>query len=1371
MTKKILLAIFVIIVLTVVGGYFYINNIDWNKNKSVISESVFNATGKKVIFSGPISLSLLPYPVLQATNVKIANPNDGKEEEPLLVIKSLNTKLDFIPFLKGQINIKFISLSEPTINIIKDENGDYNWLRDIDDNTINKIRDARLVLNSLTLQNATLHYEDEITEKKVELKNLNSEIIAQNLLGPFNIDGSYIKDGQPGGFSISLGELSNRFATSLNFALSHPKSETALRFDGNFLTENNSINGDVIFSSKNLKSFIDGNFSEITLDEAYNYPLAFNFELNSNNEKTVLSNLVFEYGKSKGAASLLIPHNIEGKAIFKPTLKSEINLTEFDPSPLLFFIKDTLEEDLFYSITEFDLDASFNALKVLYNDNEASDFNFNLSIKDSVFNVDNLKVTLPEKSPLTANGSVYGNEDAILTYSVDFDFETNDLYNILSWMKIAPEKHNENVYKKAYLKTRLQGTNKQVKIMDIDAKVDQTNATGNIALSLGAINSALINIDLDKINLDNYIKKEKTDDLLTAAKNTTPYLRTSKNNEAQIRANINQLTFNEMLFEKTKIETNIYENKIDISNLNFKTFNNADVIVAGTIKDDNEKIVLENFKYKLQAENVNEFLQKLGVETTYINTEKMNGIEAEGIISGAFDNFNTKSNIKLPEINYLYFGNVKTINNETSYSGRLDLQANDFVKFINLIGIKYSPNTYSLGTFSVSANVNGKKEDFKLKDASFNIGTNKFEGSLEFKNGEKPTIVSKLNIDKFDTKRFFYNQETKRVPETIFKKPSSNITFIEEPYFNSTKINYDFYKTFNLAAELKFGELDVEGNKFNNSSFALNINNDIIDISNFSADFNKGQISGNLELAIKNEPTLNGTISLHNQSFSQELNNSISIYGLKVESFDINNVTFSTKASSIKDAFENITANIEMKLNKLDIKGFNFSEIREDLIVRDNSKDLVKMMSENLSKGTFSFPTLTQSIFIKNGDFNFKTKFKGKTENVETTTTGSLKKWNINFDAVAELFQDNFLPKYSFNINGGLDNPKLTVNAEELITMFDERELEFNKQRQMREEEAKLQLKQRMDSIQAIAKATEQELSALIENEIKIKQADATENLKNNYKEALNSAKELSTEVDDLLLQSSAIDISEEELTQFENKNKELKNKVLKIKRKTDDIYMEDTKKKISTAFNDFSKKKEDADKTYNSNIKKYEDTLNKFNDIETSYNIEKDMQIKTIENNVNEAYKMADNIYAEVKTSYDNSKNNKNIVMLESLIKNIDDHGENMQEYIKTFIILQKEKLNYITRIYDEENRIYTEKKEEEKRQAEIEEKIKENTGSISIEDKGNVTIQRNIKEIELEETKVKDDNIKVLDFSTPKTTQEKITPSKTEGSIIIHN
>lgn len=94
MWKKVLLLIIILVLAAVGGVTVYLNNIDWNRHKDKISQQFSAATGKEVVFDGPVRFSLFPSPYLEAGDISIYNRTASGEKGAA----GQNTKTGFHPF-------------------------------------------------------------------------------------------------------------------------------------------------------------------------------------------------------------------------------------------------------------------------------------------------------------------------------------------------------------------------------------------------------------------------------------------------------------------------------------------------------------------------------------------------------------------------------------------------------------------------------------------------------------------------------------------------------------------------------------------------------------------------------------------------------------------------------------------------------------------------------------------------------------------------------------------------------------------------------------------------------------------------------------------------------------------------------------------------------------------------------------------------------------------------------------------------------------------------------------------------------------------------------------------------------------------------
>ena len=290
--KKLLFVFVTLLVLIAAGLAVYVASIDWNQHKDKIAQQFSELTGKNIVFEGPVSFRILPSPYLSATNVKIYNPGAVKDV-PLVEIKKLVANLSLVPLLKGDFDVKRMVMRQPQINFEVMDDGTLNWQYPMSPEQRSRLETTSIKLNSVSLDNATLNFEDPYHDISLKLDDLNGEIMADSVMGPFRIEGNYIKNNNPEGFAISIGKLSDSFPTTCNVVFTHPGSKSCVRFDGNFMLGNKVLNGNLIVESEKLMDFAKANFKAAeNFQPAYDYPLALTFDLSANEQQVNLSNMV-----------------------------------------------------------------------------------------------------------------------------------------------------------------------------------------------------------------------------------------------------------------------------------------------------------------------------------------------------------------------------------------------------------------------------------------------------------------------------------------------------------------------------------------------------------------------------------------------------------------------------------------------------------------------------------------------------------------------------------------------------------------------------------------------------------------------------------------------------------------------------------------------------------------------------------------------------------------------------------------------------------------------------------------------------------------------------------------------------------------------
>ncbi len=87
--------------------------LDWNRYRGTLEFLASDALGRPVTIAGPVSLSLLPEPVLTASRVRVGGGGDGAR----IVVAELRLRVALMPLLSGQVDARELTLRQPNLRL------------------------------------------------------------------------------------------------------------------------------------------------------------------------------------------------------------------------------------------------------------------------------------------------------------------------------------------------------------------------------------------------------------------------------------------------------------------------------------------------------------------------------------------------------------------------------------------------------------------------------------------------------------------------------------------------------------------------------------------------------------------------------------------------------------------------------------------------------------------------------------------------------------------------------------------------------------------------------------------------------------------------------------------------------------------------------------------------------------------------------------------------------------------------------------------------------------------------------------------------------------------------------------------------------
>ena len=167
--KKVLMIAGVVVALTVIAAIVAALLFNINSYKPRIESAASEATGLVVRINGKLGLSFFPFSV-SANDIYVADKGDE-----IISIKKLKLGVELIPLLKRQINVTSCELVKPTITIVKDTEGKFNFENSEKKSTKTGFGAASR-LRKFRLTQGTLVYFDKKTDNKIELHEISLAI-------------------------------------------------------------------------------------------------------------------------------------------------------------------------------------------------------------------------------------------------------------------------------------------------------------------------------------------------------------------------------------------------------------------------------------------------------------------------------------------------------------------------------------------------------------------------------------------------------------------------------------------------------------------------------------------------------------------------------------------------------------------------------------------------------------------------------------------------------------------------------------------------------------------------------------------------------------------------------------------------------------------------------------------------------------------------------------------------------------------------------------------------------------------------------------------------------------------------------------------
>lgn len=1360
--KKVVLGIFLLVLLAVVGGAAYVSMIDWNQHKDKIAEQFYNSTGKSVSFDGKVSFRIFPSPYLNAADVKVYNTQD-KNELPLLEIKNLVAELSLGALLKGEFEVKKMILDGAVINL--DWDNGLNWQSDLSPDQRQQMEDTKMVLNSVSLKDAVLNFEAREVGIKWHLTKLNGEVAAQSIFGPFRIEGNYLKGNSPEGFAISIGKLSDSFATTLNMVVTHPQSDSYVRFDGNFYLPNKLVNGNVIIETKKLSDFINANFEKANLASDYNTPAVLGFDIVANPKNLALSNVVIKYGETQGAGEIQVP--LDDLEI--PEITTNFNFTDLDLAP---FVKLTnqfinkYKEEAYAPNYGIDLTGEVKAIRVLYDGQNLKNMEMSFGLDNDTFTLDDFSVILPGETVVKLKGMLYPYDETVY-YQAETAISANDLMKTLKWLEIEPKANAASVYKKMLATAKLTGNFDRVQVSPYKVTIDKSTFSGEATYVSGDRKDLMLVVQADTINFDNYIsslpEEEKSKSWTERMAYRFKKLEVLNEFDMELNAKADLVIYESMPFEKVDFKGNLFQGKADIDYCKIEQVANTGIALRGTLQGFGNVIQMDNLQYEIKSSDILSLINKLELKVPQLDYKKFSAFELTGTINGVPDNFALNTALTLGQLNAAYQGKALRKGDGFSYDGHLELKHPDFAALLENLKASYDPAVKNLGLLNFASDIKGDKSNMDFSNMTANIGYNTFAGQVTYDNtAERPSFLGNLKINKFEIDKFLQKSKENGILDRQTQETPAE--FLEKPFWNRDKIDYTPYLYADVKGKFDVGELSYKSHIFKDSQFDLDVVQGVASLKDFKANYHNTPIALETVLHMDERPTVSGSGKIENAQVNEFALGGKTYY-LRGGAFAVR-FDFSSQADSLSSFVSNLKGKAEFRDMASEVGGMDLAKIYADLIRRDKTEGLADMVKNNVKSGVTLFDKISGRLLLEDGKYTLaEAAMKSSDAEIKVYGEGDLTDWTMNLVFNIKYNEPKYLPEFSFSLRNSMENPSVDVNVSSLFKLYEATEKQKEETKAAEVAAEKSYWNERVEAQKTLANETvlavRNGLEKLVDQRSALAENQETVNaytlLKQDIAQALASLVE---KMDNFNTEN----VTEESLSTLSDANEKIKGTIKAFEKRCDDIYLSDLKKsydkKYVKALDSYNLLKKSMF-SYHAQTDRYVDRLAK---IKTDYTLESDADFQLHKKKVDAKIKDLNQTDKEMEQIQERNKDNASIADYEQINQKLSDISEAFVQG-RQFLDNSQTLIDEIVlpKISDAEKAYKLSLAE-----AADQKRVEENTGSISIKKTGKtLTVTRDLEDIKTAEEEISKEEVKVLDFSKEKSGDTLNKPDKVENVV----
>jgi len=124
--KWLIVSMFVVVLLIGVAAAALVYLVDWNDFRDTVQTQAKKHTGRDLTIAGDLKPSVFPWVGVSIGDIALANA-EGFGETPFARMGSADVKVELLPLLKKEVNVRTVELQGLTLDLQRAADGTGNW--------------------------------------------------------------------------------------------------------------------------------------------------------------------------------------------------------------------------------------------------------------------------------------------------------------------------------------------------------------------------------------------------------------------------------------------------------------------------------------------------------------------------------------------------------------------------------------------------------------------------------------------------------------------------------------------------------------------------------------------------------------------------------------------------------------------------------------------------------------------------------------------------------------------------------------------------------------------------------------------------------------------------------------------------------------------------------------------------------------------------------------------------------------------------------------------------------------------------------------------------------------------------------------------